>query len=200
MRLTHANLQPARRAQVIGDRFGVRHHGALTDDHPLGVVGAIAGRARVPAAGERGVFVERAIGELGDVIEVERPLRRDALRVAVLVLHHAEHRRIVEVERLRDAAALVAEHEPLRRRRRVDQVGRIAEVFLDQLALRKTQRLDHVAGEESVLRDDAGVQRQLGDAMRDQVEVGRTPARPSRTAGRIRCRRRRDSRRGRRAR
>ncbi len=66
----------------------------------------------------------------------------------------------------------VAEDEPLRRRRRVDDVGRIAEVLLDQLALGQAQRLDHVAGEEAVLRDDARVERQLRDAVRDQVEVG----------------------------
>ena len=44
---------------------------------------------------------------------------------------------------------------------------------LIELALGQPQRLDHVAGEEAVLRADARVERQLGDAVRDQVEVGR---------------------------
>ena len=73
-----ADLEPARRAQVIGDGLGVRDDGALADDHPVGVIGAIAHRTRIPAPGERGVFIERAIGEVGDVVEVERPLRRHA--------------------------------------------------------------------------------------------------------------------------
>ena len=33
------------------------------------------------------------------------------------------------------------------------------------------KQLDHVAREESVLRDDAGVERELRDAVRDEVEV-----------------------------
>ena len=168
----HADLEPARRAQVIDHGLGVRHHRTLADDHPLCVVRAVALRPRVVASGEGGVFVQRAIGEGRDVVEVERPLRRHALRIAVLVLHHAEHRRVVEVERLRDAAPLVAEHQPLRRRGRFDLVGRIAEVFLDERALGKPQRLDDMTREEPVLGDDPRVQRELGDAVGDEIEVG----------------------------
>ena len=44
---------------------------------------------------------------------------------------------------------------------------------LTSARLGEAQRLDHVAGEEPVLGADAGVERQLGDAVRDEVEVGR---------------------------
>ena len=157
---------------MIGDGLGVRDDGALAEDYPLGVIGAIARRPRIPAPCERGVFIERAIGEVSDVIEVERSLRRHALCVAVLVLHHAQHRRIVEVERLRNAAALVAEHEPLGRCRRFDKICRVAEERLDEIALGEEQRLDDVTGEEPVLRDDARVERELCDAVRDEIEIG----------------------------
>ena len=55
----------------------------------------------------------------------------------------------------------------------IDAIGRVAEERLDQLALGQPHRLDHVAREKSVLRADAGIERQLGDAVRDQVEVRR---------------------------
>ncbi len=80
---------------------------------------AVAGDARVAAAGERGVLLEGLVGEGLDVIEVERTLGGDALGVAVLVLHHAEHGRVVVVEQLGDAPACLAEDQPLRRGRGV---------------------------------------------------------------------------------
>jgi hypothetical protein len=107
------------------------------------------------------------------VVEEERPLRGDALHVGVLVLHHAGHHRVVDVPQLRDAPALLAVEHALRRRRRVDEVVGPAEVLGDQLALGREHRLDQVGGEEAVLGDDAGIERQLGDAVGDEVEVGR---------------------------
>ena len=169
----HADLQPAHVAQVVGHRHGVRHDGALADDQPLRVVGAMATRSRVAAAGELRVLLERAVGERRDVVEIERALGGHALGIALLVLHHTEHRRIVQVEHFRDAAPHLTEHEALRRRRRFDAVGGIAEIRLDERRLRQLQALDDVAREESVLRANPGIERQLGNPVRDEVQVGR---------------------------
>ena len=43
--------------------------------------------------------------------------------------------------------------------------------FLDEFALRQQYRFDDVAGEEAVLGADAGVQRQLGELVGDEVQV-----------------------------
>ena len=156
---------------MVRHRLGVGDHAALSCNHPVGVIEPIACRARITTPRQGRELVERAVGELGHVVEVERALRRDALRVAVLVLHDAEHRRMVDVEQLGDATAALAEHEALRRRRRLDDVGRVAEKGSHELALGESHRLDDVAREKAVLRDDARIQRQLGDTVRDQVEI-----------------------------
>jgi hypothetical protein len=158
-------------AEVVADRLGVGHQRPLADDGVLGVLHPVAGDAGVLASRELGKVGKGLIAELRDVVEVEGALRRNALRVAVLVLHGTEHRRIVEVEELGDAAAALAEHQALRRRRRVDHVARVAEELRHQIPLRQEQRFDHVTGQEAVLRADARVERELGDAVGDQVEI-----------------------------
>ncbi len=166
------DLEAAGGAQVVADRLAVGDHRSLARQDVLGIVQAVADRPIVAPSGELRVLAERPFREVDDVVEVEGALRRDALGVAVLVLDDAEHRRVVEVEHLRDAPALVAEHEALRRRRRLDDVRRVAEVLPHQLPLRQAHRLDDVTRQEPVLRQHARGERQLGDAVRDQVEVG----------------------------
>ena len=112
----HADLQSFCVPQIVGDCFGVRHDRTLPHDDPVRVVQPVATGPGVTPAGQRGKFLERPVGECGDVVEVERPLRRHALGVAVLVGHHTEHGRIVEVEQFRNATALLAEDDALRRR------------------------------------------------------------------------------------
>ena len=168
-----ADLDAARLAQVVGDRLGVGDDAALAEDQVVGVLGAVAHDARVAPAGERAELLERPVGEPLHVVEEEGPLRGDALHVGVLVLHQARHHRVVDVPEQRDAPPGVAEDDALRRRRGLDDVVGTPEVLGDQLALGNLQRLDQVGGQEAVLRDDAGVQRQLGDAVGDDVEVGR---------------------------
>ena len=117
VRFSTPTLDAPRLAQVIDDRLRVGDQRALPDDHVLGVLEAVADRAGVLPPGERGVLREGAIGQARDVVEVEGPLGRDALRVAVLVLHHAEHGGIVVVEELGDPAPRLSEDHLLRRRR-----------------------------------------------------------------------------------
>jgi hypothetical protein len=167
----HADPEAARVAQVVADRLGVLDDRPLSDDHVLGVLDPVAGGPRVVAAAERRVLREGPIGELDDVIEVEGTLGGDALRVAVLVLHRSEDHGVVEVEQLGNPPALRAEHQALGGRRRLDHVGRIAQVLPHQVGLRQPQRLEHVTGQEPVLRADPRVERELGDPVRDQVQV-----------------------------
>ncbi len=105
------------------------------------------------------------------MIEEVRPLRGHALHVGVLVLHRTGQNGVVDIPQLGDAAALVAIDDLLRRGRRIDDVLGPAEVLGDQLTLRDHQRFDEVRRQEAVLADDAGRQRQLGDAVRHDVEV-----------------------------
>ena len=133
-----ADLEPALLAQVIDDRLGVVDDRALTCDDPLGVVQPVSHRPCVMPTRQLLELSHRLIGESWQMIEVEGSLRGDSLRVAVLVLDDTEHRRIVDVEHLRNAAARVAEDELLRRRRRLDHVGRISEILPDEVALGET--------------------------------------------------------------
>ena len=169
----HPDLDASRLPEMIGDRLRVGHHRSLADDHILGVRQPVPSDARILPSGQGGELLEGLVGEGENVVEVERSLGRDPLGITVLVLHHAEHRRIVEVEHLRDAASGVAEHHPLGRRGTGDPVGGIAQVGLDELALGEQERFDDVRGEEAVLGDDPRVERQFGDPVGDQVQVGR---------------------------
>ena len=108
---------------------------------------------------------------MGQVVEVERPLGRHSLRIAVLILDGSEHRRVIDIEDLRNPATLLAEHQLLRGRGRVDHVCGITEILLDKLALGESERLDHVAGQEPVLGAQPRRERQLRDPVRDEGEV-----------------------------
>ena len=168
-----ADLQAALFAKVFGHRLGIRHHRPLTDDHPLRFIETVTEGARVPAAGEGRELPKRLVGDFRDVVEVERTLGRDTLRVGIPVLQHPEHGRIVEVEHLRNATADVAENETLRPGGTVDPVRGVAQVLLDQGGFGKEQGGHHVAREIAVLGQDAGVQGQFGDPMRDEVQIRR---------------------------
>ncbi len=167
-----ADLEAPAVTQVIGDGLGVPHQRALPQNHVFGVIEPVARGTRIAAAGEGVELLHRLVGQLRQVVEEERPLGRDALGVAVLVLYHSDHGGVVEIEHLGNPAPLITEHHALSGSRRFDDIRGVPEVFLDQLALRKHDRLDYVAGEEAVLSANAGVQRQLGDPVRDQIEVG----------------------------
>ena len=168
----HADLESPLLAQVIGHDLGVGHERPLADQNPLGIFQPIAGGPLILPARELLELAHRLVRQSFDVVEVERTLRRYALHVAVLVLHGAEQRGVVQVEHLGNPPARVPERQLLGRRGRLDDVGRVAEVLLDQLALRESQRLDHVTGEESVLGHQPRVEGELGDPVRDQVEIG----------------------------
>ena len=169
---TTPTLSLAGLAQVIGNGLGAGHGAALADEQVLGVVAAVGHHRLVAAPGQLRELAKGARREPVDVIEEERPLRRDALHVGVLVLHDAGHQRVVDVPELRDAPAALAEDEPLRGRGAFDGVVRAAEIGGDELALGQPQRFDQVRREKAVLRHDAGRERQFRDAVRDEVEVG----------------------------
>jgi hypothetical protein len=168
-----AHLDAARLAQVVGDRLGGRHQAALAQDQVVGVVGSVGHHPPVATSRQLVELGERALGQLLDVVEEERALSGDALHVGVLVLDQARHDRVVDVPEQRDAAALLAVEDALGGCGRVDHVVRAAQVLGDQGALGHEHRLDQVRGQEAVLRDGAGVERQLGDAVGDDVQVGR---------------------------
>ena len=122
----HADLKPAGAAQIVGHRLGVGDHRPLADDHDVSIVGEVAGSPGVGAAGERRVLGHRSVGELGHMVEEEGTLGSDALSVAVLILHRAEHRRVVDVEQLGNTPSLIPKDQGLGRGRRLDEVRRIA--------------------------------------------------------------------------
>jgi hypothetical protein len=171
--IDHADLELARFAQVVRHRLGLYDHAAHADDQVIGILGLECGDALVAAPGEAGIFVQADVGQRLDVVEKVRPLCGGGLHVGILVLHRAGHHGNIHVPDRRHAATLGAEQHLLRRRRRVDQVVRLAEELRHQFALGQHRRLDQMGGEEAVLADDRGSQRQLGDLAPDQVEVGR---------------------------
>ncbi len=168
----HAHLHAALLAQPVGDRLGGRDQAALAEDQVIGVVSTVGHDPFVSAPGELVELFEGLVRQRLDVVEEVRPLRGHALHVGILVLHRAGQHGIVHRPQFRDAAALVAVDDPLRRSRGVDDVVGTAEVLGDQLALGHHQRLDQVRGQEAVLGHDTRGQRQLGDAVRHDVQVG----------------------------
>ena len=167
----HPHLEMAVLAQMIGDRFRGGDQAALAQQHVVGVFEAVAEHARVAAAGEGCELGESLVRQRRDVVEEERPLRGHALHVAVLILHHPGHDRVVDVPQFRHPPPGVAEQHLLRRRRTGDHIFRPAEILGDQLALRRQQRFHQMGGEKPVLGDDAGIQRKLRGAVSDEVQV-----------------------------
>ncbi len=158
--------------EIIGDALRIADDRALAGDDVLGVLEAVAEGASVAAARQLVVLIERPVCQGRDVIEVERSLGGDALSVGVLILHGAEDGGIVEVEQFGYSATGRAEDQALGRRRGIDVVCRVPEVLLDELTFGEQQGLDDVAGEKAVLRAEPGGERQLGDPVRDDREVG----------------------------
>jgi hypothetical protein len=165
--------EPAFFAQVVHHGLGAGDQAALAHDEVFGVVGPVGHHPPVLASGQLAELREGAVRQLLDVVEEEGPLRRHALHVGVLVLNQAGHHRIVHVPQLRDATPRFAVDDPLGRRGRFDDVVRPPQILGDQLPLGHQHRLDQVGRQEAVLRHHAGGQRQLGDAVGDDVQVGR---------------------------
>ena len=168
-----ANLDAAGLAQVVGDGFGRGHDTPLAEDQVVGVVGAVAHDPGVGPAGESVELAERPVGEPLDVVEEEGALRGDALHVSVLVLDQAGHHRVVDVPEQRDPPPGVAVEDALRRHRHLDDILGEPEILANQLALGDVERLDEVGRQEAVLGDDAGIEGELGNAVGDDVQVGR---------------------------
>jgi hypothetical protein len=171
--IDHTDLDAAGLAKMVGDRLGGGDQAALADDQVVGVVRPVGHHPLVRPPGELVEFSEGAIGQLRDVVEEERPLSGDALHVGVLVLDQTGHHGVVDIPEQRDPAPLVAIDDPLCRRRCLDHVLWPAQILGDQLALWHQQGFDQVGGQESVLGDGAGSERQLGDPVADDVQVGR---------------------------
>ncbi len=169
----HADFQAAGGAQIIDNRFGGAHERTHAEDQVFGVVGFVAHDAGVFAAGQFGEFGHALVGEVADVFEEIGTLRGDGLHVGVLVLHAAGDDGVVHVPEQRHAAAFGAVHHALGGRGAVDHVLGMAEVFLDQRAFGHAQGFDQVGGEEAVLADRAGGEREFGDFAGDEVEVRR---------------------------
>jgi hypothetical protein len=168
-----AQLDAAALAQVVGHGLGAGDQASLAQDQVVGVVGPIAHDALVGAPAERLVFLEGAVRQLLDVVEEEGPLGRHALHVGVLVLDQPRHHRIVHVPEQGNAPPGVPVEDALSGSGRLDLVVGASQVLGDQLPLWNQHRLDQVGGQEAVLGHRAGVQGELGDAVGDDVEVGR---------------------------
>ncbi len=168
----HAYFNAAGFTQVVHHGFGAGYDAALPQNQIIGVLCAIAHHAGIAAPGELVVFFKSLIGQLLDVIEEVGPLRCHALHVGILVLHDTGHHGIVHVPHFGNAAAGGAVNEALRGSRRFDDVVGAAQKLADEFAFGYEQRLDEVRGQEAVLRDGARRERQLGNAVGDDVEVG----------------------------
>ena len=166
-----AHAEGARFAQMTRAGMRIAHHRALAHDQVVGTLDIDPARAGITAPAQRRVLVEGAIGQLGQVIEVEGALCRDPLLKGVGPLQRADQCRMVDVEKLGNAPSSVAEDQALCRRGCIDLVGRIAQKLGDQLRLRQPDRLESVAGEVAVLGAEAGTERQLGDAASDQRQI-----------------------------
>ena len=170
----HAHLETPGLPEVIHHRFGRGDHAALSDDEVVRVVGPVRHHPVVATTGERVELIERLFGQRLDVIEEERPLRRHALHVRILVLDQTGHHRIVHVPQQRDAPTGFTVDDLLRRGGRVDDVIGSPEVLGDELPLRYQHRLDEVGGEETVLGNDPGRECQLSHPVGDDVQVCRS--------------------------
>ena len=113
--IDRSKLDAAGFSQEVADGLGIRRQRSLADDGVLRILHPVSGGPRVAAARQLCELLEGLLGELHQMVEVEGALSGDALGVALLVLHRAEHRRIVQIEQLRNAATALAEDQPLRR-------------------------------------------------------------------------------------
>ena len=167
-----ADAQPARAAQMVGDGFGGAGEAAHGDDQVLGVAGEVAADAAVAATGQAFVLVHARVGDGRDVLEEVGPLRRRRLHVRVLVLDDARNQRGIDVPGARDAPPALTEEHRLRHRRRVDLIVGTAQEIGDQSRFRKAQRFDRLRRRRRVVPDQRRRQRQFGNPVCDQVEIG----------------------------
>src|SRR6185503_19573558 len=109
----HSDLESPSLTKEIGDSLGICNYGALPRDHPVSIVDAISARASIVTPAQISELAHRAIGKRRNVIKVEGALRGNALSVAVLILHHAKHCRMIHIEHLGNATAFRTECETL---------------------------------------------------------------------------------------
>ena len=82
----HANADPARRPQTVAHRLSEGHDTALCHEEVVRGVDPMPADSRVGTTGQFGELGERPIGQVGHMVEVEGPLRGDALRVVARIL------------------------------------------------------------------------------------------------------------------
>ena len=171
--IDHPDLEAAALAQVVGHRLGGGDDTALPQQQIVGVVRAISGDPCVVTAGQCGVFLESLLGQRRNRVEEERSLGGHTLHVGILVLHRAGHHRVVHIPQFGHAAASLAEQQALGRGRAFDQVFRTTQVLGHQFPFGHHQRLDQMRGQKSVLGHDAGIERQFGQTVGNQIQIGR---------------------------
>ncbi len=111
--LTTPTLIPRSFTQVISDHFGITDHRALSEDDVLCILHSVTHHTFVFATGQRCILRHGLVGQIRNVIKIERTLGGDALCIGFLVLYRTQHGREIEVIQLGYATALLAKHGPL---------------------------------------------------------------------------------------
>ena len=122
-------------AEIIGHGFGGDEHAAHAENHVLGIFHPIGADAAVAAAGEFEILFHRLFGEGGQVFEEEGALGGDALHVSVLVLHGADHDRVIDGPEFGNATTRIAEENALGGGGSIDNIVRAAQIPADEFAL-----------------------------------------------------------------
>ena len=95
--INDADLQPAFFTQVICNNFGITNNRTLSEDDIFGIFHFVTHHTTVFTPGQGFVLLECLVGQVGNMIKIERTLCCDTLGIGILILDGTQHCGVIKV-------------------------------------------------------------------------------------------------------